>query len=88
MSTIIQTKASSQWQSGVFNLKKSREIRNSVFIRSMFAKALVFENVYRILPVIDTTAELYPAFCMLGPWFIVILNKDFCGQKRGFIAQP
>lgn len=41
MSTVMQTKGSSQWQSGICHLKKSRVIWNSVFVRSVFAKALV-----------------------------------------------
>lgn len=41
MSTVIQTKGSSQWQSGIFHLKKSRVSWNSGFFRSLFAKALV-----------------------------------------------
>lgn len=82
MSPVIQTKASSQWQSEIFNLKKSRVFGNSAFIRSIFAKALVFENVYKILPIADTRVELYLNFCMLGPWFVVILEQCLLWTKK------
>lgn len=44
------------------SFKKVRVIRKSVFIRAMFAKALVYENVYRVLPINHTTAELWMHF--------------------------
>ena len=44
-------------------------------------KLLSFENVYKILPVIDTIAELYPSFSMSGPWYIVILEGGLLWTK-------